>query len=191
MGSPYAGNATTFLVHTVFGLYILIVMLRFLFQLVRADFYNPLSQFIVRATNPPLVYLRRFIPGVWGIDLSAVALMVALQLIELWIIFAVRGADAQLAGLLVLALAELLNLTLNVFFFSILIQVILSWVNPGAHTPVTSLLHSLNEPLLGPARRLLPPFSGLDLSPLLALIALKLAEFLVVDPVRGVAATLL
>jgi YggT family protein len=129
--SPYADNAATFLIQTLFGLYIAIVMLRFLFQLVRADFYNPVSQFVVRATNPPLKLLRRFIPGVAGIDLSAVVLMLALQLVELSLIFGLRGADPGILTLGVLSIAELINLTLNVFFFSILIQVILSWVLPG------------------------------------------------------------
>jgi YggT family protein len=192
MGGPYVGNAATFLVETIFGLYILVVMLRFLLQLVRADFYNPVSQFIVKATQPPLTPLRRVIPGIAGIDVASVVLLLALKSIELWIVIGLSGhGSAAPAGILMLSMAELTRLALNVFLFSILIQVIISWVNPGLYNPVTSLLHTLNEPLLGPARRAIPPISGLDLSPLVVLIALQLASMLVVAPLRDVAVQML
>ncbi|RKZ37744.1 MAG: YggT family protein [Gammaproteobacteria bacterium] len=178
MGGPYVGNALTFLTSTIIGLYILIVMLRFLFQLVRADFYNPVSQFLVKATNLPLKPMRRVIPGYGGIDLAAVALLLALQLLELWLRYWLQGHSPQVSGLAVLAVAELLSLAKNVFLFSILIQVVLSWVNPGIHNPVTNLLYSLNEPLLAPARRLVPPISGMDLSPIVVLIGLQLLAIL-------------
>jgi YggT family protein len=191
MGSTYTYNAATFLVHTLFGLYITIVLLRFLLQIVRADFYNPVSQFVVQATNPILKHLRRFIPGYGGIDMSAVALMLVLQMVELYIIITIKGADAGALGILVLAIAELLALTLTVFFFSILIQVILSWVNPSGYNPIAALLYTLNEPILGPARRIIPPLGGLDLSPIVVIIALRLAEFLIIHPIRDAARALL
>lgn len=183
MGNSYVGNAGTFLISTLFGLYILIVMLRFLLQLVRADFYNPISQFVVKATDPPLRPLRRHVPGLAGIDLSTLVLMLGLKIVELWLTFRVSGQSAQFAGLLIISVAELLSLALNVFLVSILIQVVLSWVNPGAYNPATKLLYSLNEPLLTPARRLIPPISGLDLSPIVVLIAIQLIKILVVAPI--------
>lgn len=190
-GSGYVGNAATFLVSTLFGLYILIVMLRFLFQLVRADFYNPVSQFLVKATNPALRPLRRFIPGYRGLDLSSAVLMFALQFVELWLMLGLLGRNPSPAGLFVLSIAELISLAVWVFVISILIQVVLSWVNPGAYNPVTSLLYSLNEPLLARARRVLPPISGLDLSPILAFIVLQLALILVVAPISDLGKGLL
>jgi YggT family protein len=176
MSGGYFGNAEIFLIQTVFGLYILIVMLRFLLQLVRADFYNPVSQFLVKATSPVLVPLRRVIPGFFGVDFASVLLLLVLQAAEIIVVGAIKGYAFQPVGLAIVALAELCSLALNVFFFSILIQVILSWINPGTYNPVTSLLYSLNEPLLRPARRLLPPMSGFDLSPLVVGVALKLIE---------------
>jgi len=176
MGGGYFGNAGVFLINTVFGMYILIVMLRFLLQLVRGDFYNPLSQFLVKATSPVLVPLRRVIPGLFGIDFASVLLLVVLQILQIVLVGLIKGYAFQPLGLVVMSIAELASLTLNVFFFSILIQVILSWVNPGTYNPVTSLLYSLNEPLLGPARRLIPPVSGFDFSPLVVGVALKLLE---------------
>jgi YggT family protein len=191
MLNPYAGNAATFLVSTVFGLYLLAVMLRFLFQLTRADFYNPVSQFIVRVTNPVLLPLRRAIPGVAGIDLASVFLMMILQMIELWLVYSISGYSSNVVGLFVLSIGKLLALAFNVFFFTILIQVIISWLNPGAYNPIISLLYSLNEPLLTPARRLIPPISGLDLSPLVVLIVLQLASYLVVAPISDIGKGLL
>ncbi len=176
MGGGYFGNAGVFLINTVFGLYILIVMLRFLLQLVRGDFYNPVSQFLVKATSPVLVPLRRVIPGLFGIDFAAVFLLLVLQIMQLVLVGLVKGYAFQPLGLVVMSIAELASLTLNIFFFSILIQVILSWVNPGTHNPVTALVYGLNEPLLRPARRLIPPVSGFDFSPLVVGVALKLVE---------------
>lgn len=187
MGGSYVGNAATFLVETLFGLYILIVMLRFLLQWVRADFYNPVSQFLVKITTPPLRPLRRVIPGWAGMDLAAVVLMLVLQMLALTLIALVRGVEPALGPLLVVSIAELVSLLLNVFLFSIIIQVILSWVNPGAYNPVTGLLYSLNEPLLRPARRLIPPISGLDLSPIAVLIGIQVLKMLLIPPLMSLA----
>lgn len=191
MGNPYVSDAGTFLIHTIFGLYVLAVMLRLLLQWVKADFYNPVSQFVVKVTAPALQPLRRVIPGYAGIDLAAVFLMVMLKLIEWWLVLYLGGINPGLGGVLLLAVADLLGLLLNVFLIAILIQVILSWVSPGAHNPVVGLLYRLNEPLLAPARRLLPPISGMDLSPLLVLIGLQLLKLLLVAPIRDFGARLL
>ncbi len=184
MGGSYAGNAGIFLIQTLFGLYAGAVMLRFLLAMVRADFYNPVSQFLVKVTNPPLLPLRRIIPGVMGVDMASIVLLIALQATKLLLIAAVQGFSIQPLGLLVLTLAGLLTLLLNIYFFTILIQVILSWVSPGNHNPAVALIHSLNEPLLGRARRILPPISGFDLSPILVLVGLQLLEILLIAPIQ-------
>ena len=192
MGGDYLGDAGIFLVRTLFGIYILAVMLRFLLQLVRADFYNPFSQVLVKVTNPPLLPLRRLIPGVFGIDMAAIFLLLALKTVELLIVQQLAGFSGDIAGLIVMGVAQLLTLLVDIFFFSILIQVILSWVNPAAmHNPVMGVLHSLNEPLLRPAKRVLPAMSGIDLSPLLVMVALQLVTMLLVVPLNDVAIELL
>lgn len=189
MGNPYATDAATLLIETLFGLYIIIVLLRFLLQWVRADFYNPISLFIVKATQPPLRPMRRIIPGFAGLDLAALVLMLVLQCVELWLIFTVRDIAPSFAGIAILSVAELMQLCIYVFLFSIIVQVVLSWLSPDSYNPVTALLYSLNEPLLRPARRLLPPFSGIDLSPLVVIIVLQLGSILLVRPVRDFART--
>jgi len=191
MGTPYVSDAGEFLIQTAFGLYVLAVMLRFLLQWVRADFYNPVSQFLVKVTSPVLRPLRRVIPGYAGIDLASIMLMLGLKLVEWWLILWLKGLAPTAGGVFFLAVADLLSLLVNVFLVAILIQVILSWVNPGVHNTVSSLLWRLNEPLLGPARRLLPPISGLDLSPILVLVLLQLLKYLLVAPVRDLGGSLL
>lgn len=187
MGSSYVTNPLEFLINTLFGLYILTVMLRFLLAIVGADFYNPISQFLVKVTNPLLIPLRRFIPSIGKIDTSAVLLMLTLQLVSFGLIALLRGGQFSIASLLILSIAELLGLFLNVLLFAILIQVILSWVSPGTYNPAVSLLYSITEPVLRPCRRLIPPISGIDLSPLVALIAIQLLKMLLIPPLQQLA----
>ena len=187
MGSSYVTNPLEFLINTLFGLYILTVMLRFLLAIVGADFYNPISQFLVKVTNPLLIPLRRFIPSIGKIDTSAVLLMLTLQLVSFGLIALLRGGQFSIASLLILSIAELLGLFLNVLLFAILIQVILSWVSPGTYNAAVSLLYSITEPVLRPCRRLIPPISGIDLSPLVALIAIQLLKMLLIPPLQQLA----
>ncbi|MFC1363908.1 MAG: YggT family protein, partial [gamma proteobacterium symbiont of Ctena orbiculata] len=182
MGSSYLTNPVVFLVQTLFGLYILAILLRFLLQLVRADFYNPISQFLVKVTNPPLKPLRRIIPGFGGIDLSSLLLAWLLKAIELMIIIAIGGGSISLIAPFIWAIPELVELLINIYLFGILIQVILSWVNPGSYNPAVALLYSLTSPLLTPAQKILPPTGGIDLSPMLVIIGLILLKMLLIPP---------
>jgi len=187
MGSHYVTNPVEFLINTLFGLYILTVMLRVVLAVVRADFYNPVSQFLVKVTNPPLLPLRRLIPSIGKVDTSALVLMLALQMASFSLIALLRGGQIPLGALLILSIAELVGLLLNIFLFSIFVQVIISWINPGTFNPVVSLLYSITEPILRPCRRLIPPMSGMDLSPLVALIAIQLAKMLLLPPLHQLA----
>jgi YggT family protein len=185
MSGSYLANPIIFLIQTLFGLYILAVLLRFLLQVVRADFYNPISQFLVKATNPPLKVMRRIIPGLGGIDLSSLILAWLLKSIEILLILLVSGGAVNLLAPLLWAIPELVELVINIYLFGILIQVILSWVSPGNYNPAVGLLYSLTSPLLRPAQKLLPPMGGLDLSPMLVMIGLVLLKMLLLPPLRG------
>ena len=179
-------NAGVFLVSTIFGMYILAVMLRLILQIVRADFYNPVSRFIVKITNPPLKPLRRFIPGFAGIDMASVLVMLTLQMLEFYIITLLRNFPTpDILGLGLYAFVELITLGFYIFLFSIFILALLSWINPGHYNPITNLLHQITEPVLKPARRILPPMSGMDLSPMLAMVWLWLIKLLLLDPLGG------
>jgi YggT family protein len=171
----YFSNAGLFLLNVIFGLYIFAVLLRFLLQLVRADFYNPIAQFLVTVTNPPLKPLRRIIPGMYGIDLASLVLLLALELVFQALLATLLSQPLTVATLLVRGIFDLLHSTLNVFLFGILIMVILSWINPYPNA-LSQLLDRLTGPLLRPARRRIPSFSGIDLSPMLVMLVLVLIQ---------------
>lgn len=177
----YFINAVAFLVSTLFGFFILAVLLRFLLGLVRADFYNPLSLTLLKITNPLLLPLRRIISGYYGFDWAALVLLLALQFLEISAIVLLKGQAYRVPGILLWSIAELLSLTVNVFIFSILIEALMSWFNPG-HNPLTPLLYRLNYPLLNPARRRLSSTFGIDLSPFVVIVVLQLFSLLIVAP---------
>jgi len=191
MGAGYLAQPAVFLVKVLFGLYATLVVLRFLLQLTRADFYNPLSQFIVKATKPLLNPLRRVIPGVSGIDVASLALAWFVLTLEQLSILALAGAGLQIAGAALLAVPELITLFINIFLFAILIQVIISWINPGSYNPVIGLIQSLTEPLLAPVRRRLPNMGGLDLSPMVVMLGLVVLEMLLIPPIKDLIGQLL
>lgn len=175
---PQTGNPLAFLIGTVVHLYLVALLLRFLLQAVRANFYNPVSQLLVRVTDPVLRPLRRVIPGIGGIDVAALVAMLAIQMVGLWLVLLVIGRSASPGWLLAIAVYELLDLALLTLIITIVVQAIISWVSPGAGHPAASLLRQVNEPVLAPFRRLLPTAGGLDLSPLIALIALQFLRLL-------------
>ena len=179
MGDDYLTNPLDFLVTTLSSLYIVAVMLRFLLGLVRADFYNPISQFLVRITNPLLIPLRKVIPVIGKFDSAAMLLMFVLQLAAVTLILLLRREEITPAVLLVITLATLFSLLLDVYMFAIIVEVVISWMNPGSYNPVSSLLHSLTSPLLRPIRHVIPPIAGIDLSPLFAIIALQVLRMLI------------
>lgn len=174
-------TAVAFLIQTVFGFYILAVMLRFLLQCVRADFYNPLVQFLVRITNPLLLPLRRVVPGYRGLDLAAVVLAFVLQLLEVVLLNMLSIQPVGVGSLLLLTLLELLKLLINIYLWSVIIQALLSWFNPDPYHPAARVLAQLTAPVLRPAQRMLPPISGVDLSPMLVVIALIFISLLLQD----------
>ena len=188
MGDSYLTQPAVFLVQVLFGLYAALVVLRFLLQLVRADFYNPLSQFIVRATKPLLNPLRRFIPGVSGMDMAALVLAWFVLALEQLAILGLAGVGLQPLAAALLAIPELISLIINIFLFAILIQVIISWINPGSYNPAISLIHSLTEPMLGSVRRRMPEMGGLDLSPMVVMVGLVVLEMLLVPPLKDLIA---
>jgi len=182
MSGNYFSDAALFLVDTVLGLYILIVLLRFLFQFTRADFYNPISQFIVKVSNPPVVRLRRIVPGFWGVDFATIVLLVLLEGARISITALLVGHTPNFTGVLVLSIAELLKLSVYIVVFSIFIRAVFSWISTSSHHPIPRLFYSFTEPLMAPARRILPASGGIDLSPLIVFIILMLVLKLLVQP---------
>ncbi len=182
MRTDYASDTGIFLIDTVIGLYTLVVMLRFLFQLTGADFYNPISQTVVKLSNPPLVRLRRVVPSLPGIDTAAVVLLLILEMCRIAGINLLSGHSPAIIGLVLLSVGELLKLAIYIIIFSIFIRAMLSWFSGAGYTPVLRLMHTFTEPVLKIFRRLLPVTGGLDFSPIAVFIVFMVVLKIVVQP---------
>ena len=167
-------NALTFIVKTLLELYIITFVLRFILQWVRADFRNPVSQFLVRITNPLVIPMRRLIPSVGGLDTATLVIILLLELVlTIVLINLVCMGEPYFIQTIGLTVLRIVYLVLRIYLFVILIYVVMSWISPGTYNPAVGLLASIAEPALKPFRRLIPPIAGLDLSPLFALIAIQ------------------
>ena len=187
MGSTYMTDPIIFLIDTLFSLYILAVLLRFLLQWCGADFYNPISQFLVKITHPPLKILRRFVPSIGKIDTSSLILVLALQMLADFSILLLKGVTINIGALTILSITQLISLLINVFVFAVFARAILSWLNPGTFNAAASILATLTEPLLDICRKVIPDLGGMDLSPLAALLLLQLAKMVILPPLHELA----
>ena len=187
MNSNYMTDPAIFVIDSLFSLYILAVLLRFLLQWCGADFYNPISQFLVKATHPPLKLLRRFVPSIGKIDTSSLVLVLSLQMLADFSILLLKGIAISIGALTILSLTQLVSLLINIFIYAVFARAILSWINPGSFNATSSILHSLTEPLLDLCRKFIPDLGGIDLSPLAALMLLQLAKMVVLPPLHQLA----
>jgi YggT family protein len=179
-------NALLFAVHTIFSIYISIVLIRLLLQFVRADFYNPVSQFIMKATNPVIIPLRKVIPGWFGIDWACVLFALILQAFELMLTLYIKGytvppTPTSISGLLIWSLGELTDVALVIMLFATLIQIIASWIQPYQYNPVTMICSQITAPLFNPVRRFVPNAGMLDFTPMIVIFLIILLRYLIAD----------
>lgn len=166
-----------YLIVAIGNLYLTAVLLRFLLQIARADFYNPISQFLVRITNPVLKPLRKIIPGLLGIDFASIVLALLVQILTFVVIFLLfSGGIPGPLQLLLWAIVGVLAMIVNIYYIAVLGSIILSWVAMGSYNPTVVLINQLAEPVLTPFRKLLPPLGGLDLSPILVFLAINVVQ---------------
>jgi YggT family protein len=166
-----------YLIQTLLSLYLVAMLLRFVLQLVRADFYNPISQFIVKITNPLVIPLRKIIPGFGGLDIASLTLAVLLQIAGIAVIFLIRfGAVPAPLLLLLGGVLGVIALLVQIYFFAILAMIILSWVAQGSRHPAIHLLYQITEPVMAPVRKLLPSMGGLDFSPILVFVLINVVQ---------------
>ena len=167
-----------FLITTVGDLFVLALLLRFILQWLRAPARNQLSQFVAALTDFVVRPLRRVIPGLWGMDLSTLFLAWLTAAVQIWLVLLIKGYDLGAApGIAVLVVASLaalslVRLTIYIVMIAVLLQAVLSWVNP--QSPLAPLLTNVTRPVLRPFRRLVPPIANVDLSPLLLLLTCQL-----------------
>ena len=167
-----------FLLNTIFGFLVFVLLTRFYLQLMRAPFRNPLGQFVTALTNWLVLPARRLIPGMFGLDLASFLLAWLFEALLLFVLYLLRGGgfasgSGMMIGILLsLSLLELARFSLYLLIGVILIQAVISWINPYA--PLAPLFNALASPFLRPFRRLIPPIGNVDLSPLFALVAAQL-----------------
>ena len=166
-------GALIYLVSTLTDLYVTAILLRVLLQWVRADFYNPLSQFLIKITNPVLVPARRLIPSIGKLDTASVLVMLLLELLQLVIIGLLSETSFGFQFLLLFAIRKLLVALLLTYFVLIIAMVIVSWFASQSRHPLIPLIYQLTAPVLRPIQRLVPALGGIDLSPLFALIIIR------------------
>ncbi len=187
MNASYLAAPAIFIIDSLSSLYILAIMLRFLLQWSRAEFYNPISQFLVKITHPILKIVRRYVPPIGKIDTSSVVLALSLQMLADFSVLYLKGFTVGIGALAILSLGNLVALLINIYIYAVFARAILSWLNPGSFNSASSLLHSLTEPLLDTCRKFIPDMGGMDLSPLVALMLLQLAKMVILPPLHQLA----
>ena len=168
-----------FLVETLLSLYISAVAIRFLLGYARADFYNPLSQFLVKVTNPVLVPVRRFVPSFGKLDTSAVVVALVLIIIKTALLAGLMGGSLSIVSLIWLSIGELIRSVIWVYIIALILMAVISWIGSSHGNPVSPLVNSLVSPLVTPVRHRLPPVGMLDLSPMVVMMGLYIVLIIV------------
>lgn len=178
-------NAFVFLINTIFSLLTIVLLLRFFMQWFKAPFQNPLSQMTIALTDFMVKPARKWIPSWKKVDLSTLFLAFIVQLLLQLLLLALRSFPFALAGggvwvnIVLLAVLGLVRTGLDIFFYALLLQAILSWVNPVS--PIAGVLDALTRPILTPIRKVIPVVNGLDFSVLVAMILLQMINIAFVN----------
>ncbi len=176
-------NAGVFLIQTFFGIYFILIMVRFLMQVSRVDYYNPLCQGIIKVTDPAIKPLRKLLPTVRGVDFATLTVGFLVELIAIVLVMWLRFGVPFFPIYIAWAFVIMLSIILKIYFFSLLIMVIASWIAPYSTHPAMLLVRQLTEPLCIPARKLLPPMGGMDFSIILVFVAITLIDnYLLIRP---------
>ncbi|HAD48885.1 MAG: hypothetical protein CMF12_04640 [Idiomarina sp.] len=171
-------NALTFLVATLIDLYLIVVLLRVWMQLVKADYFNPVSQFVVKATQPVVGVLRKIIPAAGRLDTASLVFAILIGMLKAAALSSLNGYGFAIVPVVITGVLFTLSSLLSMLFWILIIRAILSWFSQG-YNPMEAMLHQLTEPLLAPVRRIVPPIGGLDLSVLIVIIALQFLRLLI------------
>ena len=176
-------NASVFLVQTFFGLYLILVLVRFLMQVSRADYYNPICQVVVRLTDPAIKPFNKVLPRILGIDFATLIVALLIQVVAISLVMLLTDNLIFHPTYIGWALVGLASMILDIYFFALIAMVIASWIAPYSNHPAMSLIIQLTDPICTPARKLLPPMGGLDFSIILVFVVITLIDtFLVIQP---------
>tara|TARA_A100001011_G_scaffold70822_1_gene72460 strand:- start:2992 stop:3585 length:594 start_codon:yes stop_codon:yes gene_type:complete len=176
-------NALIFITQTIGGLYLMFVLMRLLMQISRVDYYNPISQGIIKLTDPLCAPIRRFLPFLWRIDTATLLLAIILQLIIICLVMKLSGGLVFDLIYVAWALVGLSALACDIYFFALLISVVVSWLAPHSNHPAIVLINELTNPICEPARKIIPPLGGLDFSIIIVFMAITLIDqYLLIKP---------
>lgn len=175
------------LIEAVAAFFVVLLLVRFHFQWLRVPFRNQVGEFVVALTNWIVRPARRVIPGIVGLDLATLLAAWVLQGLGLWLLSLVIGGSPGLAALAAVAAVDLLRYSLQILFVVVLVQALLSWINP--YTPIAPVLDAMTRPFLRPLRRWVPPIANFDLTPAI-LILIVLIALIPVGELRAAAAAL-
>lgn len=171
-----------FLLGLAFDFFILLLLLRFLMQKLRVNFYNPIFRFVLKITRF-VKPLQKIIPLYRGFDFGLLILVFLIEIIKILLLFWLQfGHLPVIVGVFPWAMGEILNRIIDIFFYALLIRVILSWVNPDFRNPAYEITYLLTEFLLRPVRRFIPTLGGFDFSPLIVAFALKAVAIIAIVP---------
>ncbi len=185
MGST-AAQVGLLLVNAIAGFFLFIIVLRFLLQAVRADFYNPICQFVIKATNPILVPLRKMIPGFGGYDIAALVLLLLVELTAIVLSLLIMNySPLPVTNIAIWAVLGCVGLFLKLYFWGILIMIIASWIAPQSGNPALVLLNQIVDPVMKPVRKLLPDMGGLDISPIIVFLVIQVLEVILIGMAQG------
>lgn len=175
-------NVASFLINTLFDFYLIVALLRFILQWLHADYYNPISQFTIKLTDPVLKPLRKLLPSIRGIDTALFVLLLICAMVKNALLIGLQyQIMPSIPGLLLLALVNILAMLINLFFYAILLRAILSWLGPRGYNPAIQIIQLVTEPLLASVRRWIPAIGGIDLSPLLVIVGLQLINMVLIE----------
>ncbi|MDQ5849798.1 MAG: YggT family protein [Pseudomonadota bacterium] len=165
------GQIAVFLIDTVVAFIVFLLLARFHFQWLRVPFRNPVGEFVLAATSWIVLPVRRVIPGVAGLDLATLLLAWTLQALGLWIQISISGAQPGPLAIVMVALVDLLRYSLYILVFAVIVQAVMSWINP--HAPLAPVFDAMTRPFLRPLRRFVPLVANVDLTPLILLVVLQ------------------
>jgi YggT family protein len=188
MGST-AAQVGLLLVNAVAGFFLFIIVLRFLLQAVKADFYNPISQFILKATNPILIPVRKVVPGFGGFDIAALVVLVSVELVAITLsLIMTNYSPLPIPNIAIWALLGSVGLFLKLYFWGILIMIISSWLAPQSQNPALLLIRQIVDPVMKPIRSMLPDMGGIDLSPIIIFLSIQVCEVILISMARSTGA---
>ena len=159
--------------------YLTIIILRFLLRLADADFFNPITQFVVKATNPVVAPFQKAIPPFRKFDTATVVVAILFQALSYFVIIAVAGQVVDPLTLLLWGAVKVLSVVVTLYFFAIIAMIVISWIAPGSAHPGIQMIRQITEPVMAPFRSILPPMGGLDLSPILVFLVLNMIRVVV------------